>query len=77
MTQQHHALDSGLHASRLNQSPAGVATWPNIDNGSAKESNGRSSMANIGAMTRFRTSLLQRGLRGVIGLRRVFKILDD
>ena len=34
-------------------------------------------MANIGAMTRFRASLLQRGLRGVIGLRRVFKILDD
>ena len=33
VTQQHHALDSGLHASRLNQSPAGVATWPNIDNG--------------------------------------------
>ena len=62
----------------------GVPTWPNIDGANATDcqlhepsSSGRTALTAVSAVQRFRRSLLARWLRGIIGLKRVFKILDD
>ena len=82
---QSQSMNSGLVAKQQHPSTAaGVPTWPNIDGANATDcqlhepsSSGRTALTAVSAVQRFRRSLLARGLRGIIGLKRVFKILDD
>ena len=75
-------MKSGLISKPSAYQPAGVPTWPNIEGANVTDTSlhsttGRTALTSVTSQQRFKRSLLQRGLRGIIGLKRVFKILDD